>query len=134
MLKNNFENKNFAIFEELVDNFGRTDNDIVKKNAYFQLRHMWFHVQLVQKILNGIQCRLHKNSFKQRLTWEGRKVKTKTNVEWKESYALNSALQLCILFICSNHKSDREREKKDNMQTPFLYLSGTFYRVKQKLV
>ena len=31
MLKNNFENKNFAIFEELVDNFGRTDNDIVKK-------------------------------------------------------------------------------------------------------
>ena len=31
MLKNNFENKNFAILEELVDNFGRTDNDIVKK-------------------------------------------------------------------------------------------------------
>ena len=28
MLKNNFENKNFSIFEELVDNFGKSKQDM----------------------------------------------------------------------------------------------------------
>ena len=28
ILKNDFENQNFVIFEEVVDNFGRYDNDM----------------------------------------------------------------------------------------------------------
>jgi hypothetical protein len=29
MLKNDFESKNFAIFEEVVHNFGRSDDDMI---------------------------------------------------------------------------------------------------------
>ena len=51
MPKNDFESTNFANFEEVVHNFGRSDND---KNAYFQYMHTWFDAQLDQKILDGI--------------------------------------------------------------------------------
>ena len=51
MLKNEFERRNFVIFEELVDNLGRSDNDMIISNGY---AIMWFHAQLTQKILNGI--------------------------------------------------------------------------------
>ena len=35
MLKNDFESTNFAIFEEVVHNFGRSDDDMIwRKNAY----------------------------------------------------------------------------------------------------
>ena len=47
MLKNEFESQNFVIFEELVDNLGRFDNDMIISNRY---------AQLAQKTLNGIQC------------------------------------------------------------------------------
>ena len=29
MFKNDFESKNFAIFEEIVHNFGKSDNDMI---------------------------------------------------------------------------------------------------------
>ena len=29
MLKNGFEGQNFVIFEEVVDNFGRSDDDMI---------------------------------------------------------------------------------------------------------
>ena len=36
MTKNDLENQNFEIFEEVVDNFGRSDDDLIWwKNAYF---------------------------------------------------------------------------------------------------
>ena len=35
-LKNDFENQNFEMFEEIVHNFGKSDSDIIYwKNAYF---------------------------------------------------------------------------------------------------
>ena len=52
MLKIDFESTNFAIFEEVVHNFGRSDNDII--DAYFQCMHKWFDAQLDQKVLNGL--------------------------------------------------------------------------------
>ena len=58
MLKNDFESKNFAIFEEVVHNFGRSDDDMIqRKNAYFQYMHTWFDAQLDQKILDGLYFR-----------------------------------------------------------------------------
>ena len=29
MMKNDLENQNFEIFEEVVDNFGRSDDDLI---------------------------------------------------------------------------------------------------------
>ena len=47
MLKNDFESTNLANFEEVVHNFGRSDDDmILRKNAYFQHMQMWFDAQL----------------------------------------------------------------------------------------
>jgi hypothetical protein len=37
-----FENQNFAIFEEVVNDFGRSDDNIVKKHVFYK-RHMCFH-------------------------------------------------------------------------------------------
>ena len=38
MLKNDFESTNFANFEEVVHNFGRSDDDMIySKNAYFSI-------------------------------------------------------------------------------------------------
>ena len=56
MLKNDFEIRNFAVFEEIVLNFGRSDDDMInsEKNAYFQYMHTWFDAQLDQKILDGL--------------------------------------------------------------------------------
>ena len=35
-MKNDFENQNFEMFEEIVHNFGKSDSDIIEwKNAYF---------------------------------------------------------------------------------------------------
>ena len=55
MLKNDFESTNFEMFEEVVHNFGKSDDDMIQgKNAYFHQMHIWFHVQLDQKILDGL--------------------------------------------------------------------------------
>ena len=55
MPKNDFESTNFPNFEDVVHNFGRSDNDIIlQKNAYFQYMQTWFDAQLDQKTLNGI--------------------------------------------------------------------------------
>ena len=35
MLKNDFESQNFAMFEEVVHDFGRTDDDIIYSKASF---------------------------------------------------------------------------------------------------
>ena len=36
MMKNDFENQSFPIFEEVVDNFGRSSDDVIKwKNDDF---------------------------------------------------------------------------------------------------
>ena len=53
MLKNDFEIRNFAIFEEILHNFVRSDNDMIntEKNADFQYMHTWFDAQLDQKNL-----------------------------------------------------------------------------------
>ena len=40
MLKNDFESQNFAIFEKVVDNLGRSDNEK--------------YLQLAQKVMNDI--------------------------------------------------------------------------------
>ena len=55
MPKNDFESTNFANFEEVVHNFGRSDDDMIYwKNAYFQYMQMRYDAQLDQKILDGI--------------------------------------------------------------------------------
>ena len=55
MLKNDFKSTNFAIFKEVVNNFGRSDDDMIYwKNAYFQYISLWFDAQLDKKILDGI--------------------------------------------------------------------------------
>ena len=55
MPKNDFESTNVANFEEVVHNFGRSDDDMIYwKNAYFQYMQTWFNAQLDQKILDGI--------------------------------------------------------------------------------
>ena len=55
MLKNDFESTHFANFEEVVHNFGRSDDDMILwKNAYFQYMQKWFDAQLDQKILDVI--------------------------------------------------------------------------------
>ena len=46
MLKNDFEGTNDAIFEKVVHNFGRSDNDMIM--------HKWFDAQLDQKVLDGM--------------------------------------------------------------------------------
>ena len=39
-LKNDFENKNFEIFEEFVHNFGKSDGEIIQwTDAYFHYTH-----------------------------------------------------------------------------------------------
>ena len=49
-MKNDFENLNFDMFEEVALNFGKHDSDIsYDKNAQFHQMHMWFHAQLKQK-------------------------------------------------------------------------------------
>ena len=50
-MKNYFENQIFAIIEEVVNNFGRSNNDTVywKVNDDFHQIHVWFHAQLAQK-------------------------------------------------------------------------------------
>ena len=56
MLKNDFEGTIFAMFEEVLYNFGRSDDNdmILWKNASFQYMHTWFDAQLDQKILDGL--------------------------------------------------------------------------------
>ena len=55
MPKNDFESTNFANFEEVVHNLGRSDDDMIsRKNVYFQYIQTWFDAQLDQKILDGI--------------------------------------------------------------------------------
>ena len=57
MPKNDFESTIFANIEEVVHNFGRSDDDIIQgKNAYFPYidADTWFDPQLDQKILDGI--------------------------------------------------------------------------------
>ena len=55
MPKNDFKSTNFANFEDVVHNFGRSDDDMIYlKNEYFQCMHMWFDTKLDQKILDGI--------------------------------------------------------------------------------
>ena len=55
MPKNDFESANFANFEGVVHNFGRSDDDMIYwKNAFFQYMQMWFDAQLDQKILDSI--------------------------------------------------------------------------------
>ena len=55
MPNNDVESTNFANFEEVVYNFGRSDDDMIYlKNVYFQNMHKWFDAQLDQKILDGI--------------------------------------------------------------------------------
>ena len=55
MPKNDFTSTNFANFEGVVHNFGRSDDDMIKrKNAYFQYMQTWFDAQLDQKIMDGI--------------------------------------------------------------------------------
>ena len=44
---------NFAIFEEIVHNFGRSDDDILVKKCLFSI-FQWFDAQLNQKILDCI--------------------------------------------------------------------------------
>ena len=56
--KNDFESTNFELFEEVVHDFGKSDEDIIqRKNAYFHQMHTLFHFQLDQKILDGLQPR-----------------------------------------------------------------------------
>ena len=52
--KKYFENQNFEIFDEVVDNFGRSDDEIIqwKKNPLAAI--MWFLALLVQEIQRGI--------------------------------------------------------------------------------
>ena len=38
---------NFEMFKEVVNNFGKSDDDMIQM-------HSWFHVQLDQKILDGL--------------------------------------------------------------------------------
>ena len=55
MFKNDSESTNFAIYEKVVHNFARSDEDMIYwKNAYFHYTHTWFHAQLTQKILDGL--------------------------------------------------------------------------------
>ena len=55
MPKNDFESTKFANIEEVVHNFGRSDDDMIQcKNGYFQYMHTQFDAQLDQKILDGI--------------------------------------------------------------------------------
>ena len=55
MLKNDFENQNFELFEKVFQNFGKSDDDIIFwKYAYFHYMHTWFYVQFDQKILKGL--------------------------------------------------------------------------------
>ena len=50
MLRNDIESQNFAIFEEDVHNFGRSDDDMIyRKNAYFQYMQKWFDALLIKK-------------------------------------------------------------------------------------
>ena len=57
MPKNDFESTNFANLEEVVHNFGRSDDEpIYWKNAYFQYMQAWFEVRLDQKISDVIYC------------------------------------------------------------------------------
>ena len=52
---NYFESTNFANFEEVVHNIGRSDGDMIYwKNAYFQYMQTWFDAQLNQKIVDCI--------------------------------------------------------------------------------
>ena len=45
-----FLNQNFEIFDEVLNNFGRFDDDMIKwKNNDFHSMHMWSHAQLAQK-------------------------------------------------------------------------------------
>ena len=52
MLKNDFENQNFEFFEEVVDNFGRSEDDVtsVVKRCIFPL----------DAYVCGFMCSLHK--------------------------------------------------------------------------
>ena len=45
------DDRKFAIFEEVVKNFGMSDDDMIciLKIFNFQWKQMWFHTQLVQK-------------------------------------------------------------------------------------
>ena len=43
------------MFKEVFHDFGKSDNDMIYwKNAYFHKMNTWFHVQLDQKILDGL--------------------------------------------------------------------------------
>ena len=53
--KNDFESTSFAYLEEVVHDFGRSDDDMILwKKYYFQYMQTWFDTQLDQKILDGI--------------------------------------------------------------------------------
>ena len=47
MLKNDFESMNFAIFDQVVHNFGGFHDDMIQgKNAHFQYMYAWLDAQL----------------------------------------------------------------------------------------
>ena len=50
MPKNDFDSTNFANFEEVVHNFGSSDNDMIQlKNAYFQYMQTGLMPNLIKK-------------------------------------------------------------------------------------
>jgi hypothetical protein len=54
MPKNDFESTNFANFEEVVHNFGWSDDDMIYwTNAYFNYMQRWFDAQLDRKFMNS---------------------------------------------------------------------------------
>ena len=55
MPNNNFESTKFGNFEEIVHNFGRSDDYMISwKNVYFWYKQTWFDAQLDHKILDDI--------------------------------------------------------------------------------
>ena len=72
LLKNYFENKNFAIFEELVNNSGRPDNNIVNKclfpvDTFMSSLHKKSWTFSSVGFIKEKFPLLHKDSFKHRL-------------------------------------------------------------------
>ena len=53
MLKNDFESTNFANFEEVIHNFGRSDDDLVKKMLIFNICRRGLMPNLIKKSLTA---------------------------------------------------------------------------------
>ena len=51
MLKNEFESQNFVIFEVLVDNLGRFDNDMIISNKYAYVVSCLTHKKILKQYL-----------------------------------------------------------------------------------